>query len=114
MRSLFALALLLTTLVTAAQQIGQNVAPEGNRTATIAVSTQLVVETVVVKDKKGNPISGLTGKDFTLTENGVPQSINFCEHQQLPESSNAAPATRSEPEDIKVYNRLGRTRISPE
>ena len=34
------------------------------RTATIKVSTQLVVETVVVKDKKGNPIEGLTREGF--------------------------------------------------
>ena len=52
----------------------------------IKASTQLVVETVVVKDKKGNPIEGLTAKDFTVTENGVPQTISFCEHQELPEA----------------------------
>ena len=34
--------------------------------------------------RKGTPIDGLTAKDFTLTEDGVPQTIRFCEHQQLP------------------------------
>jgi len=114
MRWFFATPLLLGALAAAAQQIGQNVPPGGSRTATIAISTQLVVETVVVKDKKGNPIPGLAAKDFTVTENGVPQSINFCEHQLLPKTPSAGPSARSESQDIKVYYRLGRTRISPE
>jgi len=42
-------------------------------------STQLVVEVVSVKDKSGNIVEGLTAKDFTITENGVPQTISFCE-----------------------------------
>src|SRR6267154_1219477 len=107
-------ALLLGTLAAAPQQIGQNTPAEGKGTAKIAVSTQLVVETVVVKDKKGNPIEGLTAKDFTVAENGVPQAIRFCEHQELPEAQSAAPAVPSKPEDIKIYHDLARTRISPE
>src|SRR5438552_8548134 len=107
-------ALLLWTLAAAPQQTGQNTPPEGKGTAKIAVSTQLVVETVVVKDKKGNPIEGLTAKDFTVAENGVPQAIRFCEHQELPEAQSAAPAAPSKPEDIKIYHDLPRTRISPE
>ena len=102
------------SLAAAAQQIGQNAPPKGSGTPTISVSTQLVVETVVVKDKKGNPIEGLTAKDFTVTENGVPQAIAFCEHQKLPETPSAAPAARSEPENITIYDKLARTRISPE
>jgi VWFA-related protein len=105
---------LLPILPAAAQQVGQNAPPEGNGTTTIRVSTQLVVEAVVVKDKKGNPIEGLGAKDFTITENGAPQVISFCEHQDLPQTLSAAPAVRPEPEDIKVYYKLGRTRISPE
>ena len=107
-------ALLLWTLAAAPQQTGQNTSPEGKGTAKIAVSTQLVVETVVVKDKKGNPIEGLTEKDFTVAENGVPQAIRFCEHQELPEAQSAAPVAPSKPEDIKIYHDLARTRISPE
>src|SRR6267154_411951 len=107
-------ALLLGTLAAAPQQTGQNTPPEVKGTAKIAVSTQLVVETVVVKDKKGNPIEGLTAKDFTVAENGVPQAIRFCEHQELPEAQSAAPVAPSKPEDIKIYHDLARTRISPE
>ena len=38
-----------------AQQIGQNAPARSNGTATFTTSTQLVVETVAVKDKKGKP-----------------------------------------------------------
>src|SRR5579862_9910894 len=104
----------LWTLPAAAQQIGQNVSMGGAETATIRVNTQLVVEPVVVKDKKGNPIGGLTAKDFTITENGTPQTASFCEHQELPQGPSAARLPPSAPEDIKIYCRLDRTRITPE
>jgi VWFA-related protein len=107
-------AMLLWTLSTAAQQTGQNAPPPGQGTDKITVSTQLVVETVAVKDKKGNPIEGLSAKDFIVTEDGVPQAIRFCEHQELPETLGAAPVGRSGPENIKIYHELARTRISPE
>lgn len=54
-------------------------------------STQLVVQIVSVKDKSGNPIEGLTAKDFTITEDGKPQTIAFCEFQKLLEATEAAP-----------------------
>jgi len=45
--------------------------------ATFRTTTQLVVETVAVKDKTGRPVTGLTAKDFVLTEDGVAQEIKF-------------------------------------
>lgn len=48
-------------------------------------SAQLVVETVSVKDKNGKPVEGLTAKDFTITEDGIAQTIAFCEFQKLEE-----------------------------
>jgi len=95
-----------------AQQIGQN-APGSNATPTFTTGTQLVVEAVVVTDKKGSPVEGLTAKDFTVTENGVPQTIRFFEHQNLPRAPGATPA-ESEPEHIHIYDKLGRTKISSE
>ncbi len=105
--------LLFWTLAAGAQQIGQNAPPGGNATATFTTGTQLVVETVVVTDKNGSHVEGLTAKDFTVTENGAPQAIRFFEHQQLPETPNA-PVTRTEPEHIHIYDKLGRTQISSE
>ena len=104
----------LHALPAAAQQIGQNAPAGGKEAATIQVSTQLVVETVVVKDKKGNPIRGLSAKDFAISENGAPQTISFCEPQELGEAANAPSAARSQPENITIYDKLSRTRIAPE
>ncbi len=115
MRSLFTILLLATLgAQSEAQQIGQNAAPGSNDTPTLSVRSQIVIETVVVKDKKGNTIDGLTAKDFTLTEDGVPQTIRFCEPQSLPSTLSDVPLTPLGREDIKIYNTLTRTQITPE
>src|SRR5215471_11552679 len=105
--------LLLAVLApqTYAQQIGQNAQPGSNDQFKIKVTTQLVIESVVVKDKQGKPVDGLQAKDFAITEDGVPQEIRFCEAQKLPEASDAAPPLS---EDIKLYRELPRTQISAE
>ncbi len=69
---------------------GQQPAP----VAKFSISSQLVVEAVSVKDKNGNPVEGLTAKDFVVTENGVPQTIAFCEYQKL--DNTPAPAATPE------------------
>jgi VWFA-related protein len=106
--------LLLGTLAGSAQQVGRNAPPKDAQTPSISVSTQLVVETVVVKDKKGNSLEGLTAQDFTVTEDGAPQAIAFFEHQRLPESPSAPTPAPSQPENITIYHKLAMTRISPE
>lgn len=104
--------LLLFTLTAAAQQTGQNAPEPGNNAYTMSVTTKLVIETVVVKDKKGDPIDGLTKNDFTVTENGIPQTISFFEHQQLAQQPATAPL--SQPGQITIYDKLARVKIAPE
>jgi VWFA-related protein len=104
---------LFTALAAPRQQVGQNAPLEKNSESTIEVSTQAVVETVVVSDKKGNPITGLTANDFKLTEDGVPQTISFCEYQELKEIPAATPAA-GKPENVTIYDKLTRTQIAPE
>src|ERR1051326_158872 len=105
---------LFWTYTAIAQQVGQNVAPGTAGTATFTTGTQLVVEAVVVTDKKGGAVEGLTAKDFKVTEDGVPQAIRFFEYQKLPETLNNAPLGRSATENIHLYDKLGRTQISRE
>lgn len=105
---------LLLPMLTQAQQIGSNTIPNHADTYTLSVKSQLVVETVVVKDKKGNPIDGLTAKDFTITEDGVPQKIRRCEQQTLPVDAPPIPAQTSDDEQIKIYRRLTHTQIKAE
>jgi VWFA-related protein len=52
----------------------------------ITVNTNMVVKTITVKDKAGKPIEGLTAKDFIVTEDGVPQTVVFTEHQKFEET----------------------------
>ena len=42
-------------------------------------STAAVLVDVVVRDKKGKPVSGLTAEDFQVFEDGVPQKIISCD-----------------------------------
>ena len=73
-------------------------------------TTQLVVETVAARDKNGNPIEGLTEKDFVITEDGASQKIRFFEFQKLQASQPAPviPAT----ERIEPFPRLTRMQIT--
>jgi len=97
-----------------AQQIGQNRPRDARESYTLSVKVQLVVETVVVKDKRGNPVKGLTSNDFTVTEDNVPQSIKFFEHQDLAGNAKPLPESKRADEDVKIYKRLARERIAPE
>src|ERR1700733_9917856 len=111
---LIALLLLNTAAQATAQQIGQNTSANASGTYTLTAKAQLVVETVVVKDKQGKFIPGLTAKDFTVTEDGAPQTIRFCEHQDL--AAEEAPVAPAAPgtEQIKLYKQLTRTQSAPE
>jgi VWFA-related protein len=67
-------------------------APQG---ASISVSARLVVLDVVVTDKDGKPVEGLTAKDFEVLEDGKPQRIRSVEPPSahtLPPASVAAGA----------------------
>jgi VWFA-related protein len=59
--------------------------------ATFSTSTRLIVQTVTVTDREGRPIEGLAARDFTVTEDGVPQEIALVEFQRL-QNESAQPA----------------------
>jgi VWFA-related protein len=97
-----------------AQQVGQNQTPVGAQSFTLKANSNLVVEAVEVKDKQGHFIHGLTAKDFVLTEDGAPQTIRYCEHQDLSSTARVLPAMTAANEDVKIYDRLAHVQIAPE
>jgi hypothetical protein len=54
-------ALFTIAAMTYAQQVGQNNTPTTD-TPTFSITRQLKIESVLVKDKSGNPVEGLTAK----------------------------------------------------
>jgi VWFA-related protein len=98
MRSILA-TLLAGLLVVSAQQAPAPRTQQQNGVFTptsgavkISTNVQLVVVDVSLKDKSGNPIEGLTSKDFTITEDGKPQDIKVFQFQRLEETVAPEPA----------------------
>src|SRR5881296_985972 len=80
---------------------------------TIRVDTQLVVETVVVKDKDGKNLEGLTDKDFTVTEDGVPQTISVFQFERLEDTPAPAPSAGAQQPAAEVVQPKIPTQITP-
>ena len=97
-----------------AQVVGGNTKPGQDPTYTMSVTSKLVIEAVNVKDKQGKSITGLTAKDFTITEDGVAQKVSFAEYEELPTVPDAPAAKTPAKENVTVYNRLAITQITPE
>jgi VWFA-related protein len=83
--------LLVTIVMVATAVLIPNAAAQLQQPFTIRVDTQLVVQTVIVKDKDGKTIEGLTDKDFVVTEDNVPQTISVFQFQQLDDTPVVAP-----------------------
>jgi VWFA-related protein len=80
MRLLFTLALLLSSAAAGnAQTPAQQTAPQPSDPPQVklTVRSNLVMVPVFVTGGDGNVIFGLNAEDFTLTDNGVPQSISI-------------------------------------
>ena len=67
------------------QKLNGVLVPESG--AVIHTTTQLVVETVIVKDKSGNPVKGLKQSDFLVLEDGKPQDIKIFDWEELSEAA---------------------------
>src|SRR5213594_738967 len=80
---------------------------------TIRVDKQLVVETVVVKDKDGKNLEGLTDKDFTVTEDGVPQTISVFQFERLEDTPAPAPPAGAQQPAAEVVQPKIPTQITP-
>ncbi len=71
-------------------------------------SSQLVVQTISAVDRSGRPIEGLQIEDFTVTEDGVPQTVRLLEYQRLEETplveQPSVPPPETQPA-IRYHNR---------
>jgi VWFA-related protein len=83
------------------QQQQQPTALPANKTVKFEATTQLVVEDLIIKDKSGNPITGLKASDFIVTEDGKPQKIDFCEFQKLEENAAPLPEKTEPPKQLE-------------
>jgi VWFA-related protein len=92
---------LITLAVVGALVVGASAqAPQQTQPPVFRSSTRLVVNTVVVRDKAGKIIEGLTAKDFIVTEDNERQEIAFVEFQRLeaaPVNVNATPQAPATP-----------------
>lgn len=84
-----------TKTAPAQQQKSQVVTMKGG--FNIIVNSNLVIEDVILKDKQGNPIPGLTAKDFVVTEDGKPQDVKICDFQSLEETVTPEPVAAPKP-----------------
>jgi VWFA-related protein len=76
----------------------------------VKVTSNLVSLDVIVKDKKGRPLTGLKPEDFTITENGVPQKIEFFDSTltsatEVTQSTNAVGSTETKPRSQSSFPR---------
>jgi hypothetical protein len=60
----------------------------------VKVKSNLVNIDVIVKDKKGKYVSDLKAEDFTITENGVAQKIEFFDAPLSRTDAGAKPGER--------------------
>jgi VWFA-related protein len=75
-----------TPIAGKAQQPTQR--PDASGTFTMKVQTDIVLTNVVVRDKKtGEVVKGLKQSDFTILENGKPQTIASFDYQNVDEAA---------------------------
>src|SRR5258706_3609007 len=69
--------IMLCVLVVSAQSQEKKEAKKSADDDVVKVTSNLISLDLIVKDKKGKAITDLKPEDFTVSENGVPQKIEF-------------------------------------
>jgi VWFA-related protein len=87
-----AVLVLASAAALAAQEARKPAAPPPAETPpTFPAQVEQVIVDVVVTDKKGNPIKGLTRDDMTVAEDGVAQQVVSFEAVQVPDAPSETP-----------------------
>jgi VWFA-related protein len=86
-------AVFLTAMPFQAQDKKDSQQTPDEKQEVIKVNSNLVSVDVVVKDKKGKVITDLKAEDFTVSENGVPQHIEFFDSTLTSETGAGRPVT---------------------
>jgi VWFA-related protein len=83
-----AIAAVMVALMTGAPFAGRAQQPDSSGTFTMKVQTDIVLTNVVVRDKKtGELVKNLKASDFTILENGRPQTIASFDYQNVDEAA---------------------------
>jgi len=93
--SLFVTAALCLTLVPAQSQENKQTKKKADEDDVIKVNSNLVNLGVTVKDRKGRAVTDLKAEDFTVTENGVKQTIEFFDSTLAGSNDTGQPKTSS-------------------
>ncbi len=86
-----AVLVLASAALLGAQEAQKPAAPPPSETPTFPAQVEQVIVDVVVTDKKGNPIKGLTKADLAVTEDGAPQQVVSFEAVQVPDAPSQTP-----------------------
>src|SRR5580704_9261829 len=76
---------------------GQTAPASSAQVTTIRTSSDLVVVDVVASDSQQNPVHKLTAADFTVLENGKPQTVKIFEEHETQPSGPLPPAPKLAP-----------------
>jgi len=100
-------AVLLAALPAQSQNQKQT---KGDDQDVIRVTSNLVSLDVIVKDKKGRPVTDLKAEDFRVIENGVPQKIEFFDSTLTSlgvtgQSTDAVASTENKPQSPAGFPR---------
>jgi len=115
-RALFLSLLLMSVIslpaLTVQSQGNKETPKSADQDEVIKVTSNFVNLDVMVKDKKGKPITDLKAEDFTVTENGAPQKIEFFDSTLANGNEAGQPMTASRQPGPRVQNGLPRNIIS--
>jgi VWFA-related protein len=82
------IAVVMMALLAGTPMVGRAQQPGPSGTFTMKVQTDIVLTNVVVRDKKtGEVVKGLKQSDFTILENGKPQTIASFDYQNVDEAA---------------------------